>query len=69
MAESYETILENAVTNPKAARNATESVEQHSIPDQIAADKHAASRRGTAAGTARRLSSIYAKIAPGSAVG
>lgn len=44
-----EKILDNALA-PKRAAGDSGSVEQHSIPDQIAADKHNAAKAASRAG-------------------
>ena len=58
------TIRENA-SGPKRASGDSGSVEQHSIADQIAADKHLASKQ---ASRAKGLGVKLAKISPGGTV-
>jgi len=43
MSDEIKDAIESNATGPKRASNETGSVEQHSIQDQIAADKHVAS--------------------------
>lgn len=49
MAENADTINDNAQA-PRRVTGDSGSVEQHSIPDQIAADKYAASKRASSRG-------------------
>lgn len=57
-------ISENA-TAPKKASNDSTSMEQHPLPDQIAADKYLESKK---ASRAKGLGIKLAKIAPGGTV-
>lgn len=57
-------IAENAA-GPKAAQNDSGSVTEHSLREQIEADKYLANKKALAKGLGLRL----AKIQPGSAVG
>jgi len=63
MADNSETIKDNSQT-PRRASGDSGSVEQHSIPDQIAADKYAESK---AASRARHMLRM-GKISPGGAI-
>lgn len=56
-----ETIRDNALA-PKRVQVDGQTVEQHSIADQIAADKYAKSKEATAAG--KGLGVRYAKFVP-----
>ena len=58
------TIRENA-TGPRKASGDSGSIEQHSLADQIAADKHLA---GKAAVAGKGLGIKLAKISPGGTV-
>ena len=61
MTENLDTaILENA-TGPKSASGDAGSVEQHSLPDQIAADKHIQSKQAM---NSRGLGIKLLKISP-----
>jgi len=44
MTDSLEKAIQDNATGPKSASGDAGSVEQHSLPDQIAADKHIASK-------------------------
>lgn len=59
-----ETIAENAAA-PRRVQGDSGSAEQHSIPDQIAADKY---RRSTAASASRKLPIRYVRVNTGGAV-
>ena len=58
------TIRENA-SGPKRAKGDAGEMEQHSLKDQIAADKHLASKTATAG---KGLGIKLAKISPGGTV-
>jgi hypothetical protein len=45
MTDSLEKAIQDNATGPKSASGDAGSVEQHSLPDQIAADKHIASKQ------------------------
>ncbi|HOL31320.1 MAG TPA: hypothetical protein PK052_05000 [Anaerohalosphaeraceae bacterium] len=64
MPEIEDSIKENA-TGPKSASGDAGSVEQHSLPDQIAADKHLQSR---AAMKSKGLGIKLLKISPSGTV-
>lgn len=65
MTDTLETAIEDNATGPRKASGDAGSVEQHSIADQIAADKHLASK---AASRAKGLGIKLVKIAPGGSV-
>lgn len=44
MNDNLETVIQQNASGPKSASGDAGSVEQHSLPDQIAADKHIASK-------------------------
>lgn len=44
MTDSLEKVIHDNASGPKSASGDAGSVEQHSLPDQIAADKHIASK-------------------------
>lgn len=64
MAEISDSIQTNA-EGPKQASNATESVQQHPLPDQIAADRYLAARTAT---RQKKLGIKFTKISPPGAV-
>ncbi len=59
-----QSIIENAA-GPRRARGDSGEMEQHSLPDQIAADKYLESKK---ASRAKGLGIKLAKISPGGAV-
>lgn len=64
MSEISEAITENA-TGPKKVQDGVQSIEEHSLRDQVLADKHTGANAGVAS-TSRGL--IFNKIsAPGAA--
>jgi len=65
MADDLDSTIREAATGPKRATIDGQSVEGHSLPDQIAADKHLASKRAT---QSTGLGIKLAKISPGGTV-
>ncbi len=65
MAEPLDTAIQESAASPKKASNDSTSMEQHSLPDQIAADKYLESKK---ASRAKGLGIKLAKIAPGGTV-
>lgn len=65
MTESIEQAIEQNASGPKKASGDSGSVEQHSLTDQIAADKHLASKNA-AAGKGMGIKVL--KISPGGTV-
>lgn len=65
MAEDLsQAITDNALAGIKRAKGDSGEVEQHSLPDQIAADKY---RRAVSATTGRKLGLRFAKVTAGGA--
>jgi hypothetical protein len=62
MAESEDTILDNAMA-PKKVTGDEGSVEQHSIPDQIAADRYKLAKQASRRGIGLKMTKL---IPPGS---
>ena len=48
MAENLDNVIEQNAAGPRKASGDSGSVEQHSLTDQIAADKHLASKQAAA---------------------
>ncbi len=65
MSQGLENAIEQNASGPKRASGDAGSVEQHSITDQIAADKHLASKK--AAGS-KGLGIKLTKLSPGGTV-
>lgn len=65
MADDLDTAIEENATGPKSASGDSGSVEQHSLPDQIAADKYLESKK---ASRAKGLGIKLVKLSPGGAV-
>ncbi|OPZ22796.1 MAG: hypothetical protein BWZ02_03367 [Lentisphaerae bacterium ADurb.BinA184] len=65
MAEPLDTAIQESAAAPKKASNDATSVEQHPLPDQIAADKYLESKK---ASRAKGLGIKLVKIAPGGTV-
>ena len=62
MTDNLDNTIRDSVSQPKRASGDAGSVEQHSLPDQIAADKYLESRKAT---RAKGLGIKLAKISPG----
>lgn len=60
MAEIDDTIRENAA-GPKRAKGDSAEMEQHSLPDQIAADRYLASKSAT---KKKGLGAVFKKLVP-----
>ncbi|MCL2647574.1 MAG: hypothetical protein FWD61_11305 [Phycisphaerales bacterium] len=60
MSDDLEDILKENAKNPKRAKGDAAEVEQHSLRDQIAADKYLASKEATKKG----LGVIFKKLVP-----
>jgi len=65
MSESLEIAIEENATGPKRIAGDAGSVEQHSITDQIAADKHISAKK--AAGS-KGIGIKFTKLVPGGTV-
>ncbi len=65
LAEELDNTIKQNATGPRKASGDAGAVEQHSLADQIAADKHLASKQ---ASRARGLGVKLAKLAPGGTV-
>ena len=65
MAETLDNTIRDNATGPRKASGDAGSVEQHSIADQIAADKYLESKR---AARVKGLGVKVAKISPGGTV-
>ncbi len=65
MTDTIENAIEQNAAGPKKASGDSGSIEQHSLADQIAADKHLA---GKAAVAGKGLGIKLAKISPGGTV-
>lgn len=59
------TSIKDNAAGPKSASGDAGSVQQHSLPDQIAADKHIESKRAMAS---KGLGVKFLKVSPGGAV-
>ncbi len=66
MAEDLEDTIEQNAAGPKQASADGVSVQQHSLPDQIAADKHLASKRAMSSNPAKAFTRV--KIVPSGTV-
>jgi len=64
MADSLDSKISDSASSPRRASGDSGSVEQHSLPDQIAADKYLESKK---ASRAQGLGIKLAKISPGGA--
>jgi len=64
MSDTIKDAIEQSATGPRKASGDSGSVEQHSLPDQIAADKYA---EGRAASRKNGLGIKINKIVPGEA--
>ncbi|HSV29634.1 MAG TPA: hypothetical protein VLL76_08740 [Candidatus Omnitrophota bacterium] len=64
MTEALSESIKTSAEGPRRASGDSGSVEQHSLPDQIAADRYLESKK---AGRAKGLGIKVAKIAPGGA--
>jgi len=62
MAEDLDNTIRDNAAGPKRARGDAGEMEQHSLKDQIAADKHLAGKKATAG---KGLGIKLAKISPG----
>ena len=65
MTEDLNDTIQDNASGPRKASGDSGSVEQHSLPDQIAADKHLSSK---AAAAGKGLGIKLAKISPGGTV-
>jgi hypothetical protein len=65
MTDTIDNSIEQNAAGPRKASGDAGSVEQHSLADQIAADKHLASKK---ASRAKGLGIKLAKISPGGTV-
>ena len=65
MAEPLDTAIQESAAGPRKAAGDSGSMEQHSLPDQIAADKYLESKK---ASRSKGLGIKLAKIAPGGTV-
>jgi len=65
MSEELDNAIKDNATGPRKASGDSGSIEQHSLTDQIAADKHLA---GKAAVASKGLGIKLAKISPGGTV-
>lgn len=65
MADSLDTVIQENAAGPKAASGDAGSVEQHSLPDQIAADKHLQSKQAM---SSKGLGIKLLKISPSGTV-
>jgi len=65
MADELDNQISENAAGPRKAAGDSGSVEQHSLPDQIAADKYLASKK---ASRAKGLGIKLAKISPGGTV-
>jgi hypothetical protein len=65
MSQGLQDAIEQNASGPKRASGDAGSVEQHSIPDQIAADKHLASKKAV---KSKGLGIKLAKLSPGGTV-
>ena len=65
MAEPLDTAIQENAAGPRKAAGDSHSMEQHPLPDQIAADKYLESKK---ASRSKGLGIKLAKIAPGGTV-
>ncbi|OPZ22723.1 MAG: hypothetical protein BWZ02_03379 [Lentisphaerae bacterium ADurb.BinA184] len=65
MAEPLDIAIQESAAGPRKAAGDSGSMEQHSLPDQIAADKYLESKK---ASRAKGLGIKLVKIAPGGTV-
>ncbi len=65
MAETIDNAIQTNAEGPKKASGDSGSVEQHSLPDQIAADKYLESKK---ASRAKGLGIKLVKVSPGGTV-
>lgn len=65
MADNLEQAIRDNASGPKSASGDAGSVEQHSLPDQIAADKHLSSKQAM---RSKCMGIKLLKISPGGAV-
>jgi hypothetical protein len=65
VAEPLDIAIQESAAGPRKAAGDSGSMEQHSLPDQIAADKYLESKK---ASRAKGLGIKLAKIAPGGTV-
>jgi len=65
MTETLENTIRDNAAGPKSASGDAGSVEQHSLPDQIAADKHLQSKQAMAT---KGLGVKLLKLSPGGTV-
>ena len=65
MADDLDSTIRENATGPKRARGDSGEMEQHSLTDQIAADKHLAGKQAVGC---RGLGIKLAKISPGGTV-
>lgn len=61
MAEEMEDNIRQNAAGPKKAKGDSAEVEQHSLPDQIAADRYLASKHAT---KKKGLGAIFKKLVP-----
>ncbi|MCC6578919.1 MAG: hypothetical protein IT440_00635 [Phycisphaeraceae bacterium] len=65
MSDTLDNAIKTSAEGPAKASGDAGSVEQHKLPDQIAADKYLASKK---ASRARGLGVKFAKLSPGGTV-
>lgn len=65
MSDNLDNVIKDNASGPKSASGDAGSVEQHSLPDQIAADKHLQSKQAMAT---KGLGVKLLKISPGGTV-
>ena len=65
MAENLDNTIRDNAAGPKRAKGDSSEMEQHSLPDQIAADKHLASKQ---AASGKGLGIRRIKLSPSGAV-
>jgi len=63
MAEELDSVIEQNAAGPKQASADGVTVQQHSLPDQIAADKHLASKRAMSGNPAAEFPDRVVKLA------
>ena len=61
MSQSIEESLTDNAAGPKRAKGDSAEMEQHSLPDQIAADRYLAARNAT---RRRGLANLFKKLVP-----
>jgi len=66
MAENLDNTIRENAAGPKRASGDSGSVEQHSLSDQIAADKHLASKQAVSKNPAKAFTQVKI-VPPGSA--